>query len=116
MTDKLSPKAKSQGTVYELRYNAPPVIDSAKLGKVLVQKSSGRTAQVQHVNDVYSFVIINAGSSEGLRSGSVINVIRNDQIIAKAVVEKLKPDLSAAVLIPEWSREHVQVGDFITQF
>lgn len=103
-------------SAYELRYDTAPPVNKAKLGKVLVQKSSGRSAQVQHVNEVYRFVILNAGSREGLRNGSVVNIIRGEEIIAKAVVEKLKQDLSAAVLLPEWSREPVQVGDFITQF
>lgn len=114
---KVGPSQKEKpNVVHELRYDAPPVLNVAKTGKILVQKSTGRSAQVQHVNDIYQFVIINAGSRDGLRGGSVINVIREDRIIAKAVVEKLKPDLSAALLLPEWTLEPVQVGDFITQF
>ena len=114
--DRSANKGRS-GVSGELRYEAPtPVIDPAKLGKVLVQKSTGRSAQVQHVNDVYQFVVLNAGSHDGLRKGSVINVIRADRIIAKAIVEKLKPDLSAALLVPESTLEPVQPGDFVTQF
>jgi len=109
-------REKPARAVNELRYEAPPVIDTAKLGKILVQKSTGKSAQVQHVNNVYQFIIINAGSQDGLRSGSVINVIHGDRIIGKASVQKLKPDLSAAVLLPEWSIATVEVGDFVTQF
>lgn len=114
---KAEPEKKEKTkVVHELRYDAPPALNAAKVGKVIVQKSTGRSAQVQHVNDIYQFVVINAGSRDGLRSGSVINVIREDRIIAKAVVEKLKPDLSAALLQPEWTLEPVQAGDFVTQF
>lgn len=114
---KVAPIKKERPDVaHELRYDAPPTLNVGKVGKIIVQKSTGRSAQVQHVNDVYKFFIINAGSRDGLRSGSVINVIRQDRIIAKAVVEKLKPDLSAALLLPEWTFEPVQAGDFVTQF
>ncbi len=109
-------KERPARVVNELRYEAPPVIDAARLGKILVQKSTGKSAQVQHVNKIYQFIIINAGSHDGLRSGSVINVIHGDQIIGKALVQKLKPDLSAAVLLPEWSTATVEVGDFVSQF
>lgn len=114
---KAEPEKKEKTkVVHELRYDAPPALNPAKVGKIIIQKSTGRSAQVQHVNDIYQFVVINAGSRDGLRSGSVINVVREDRIIAKAVVEKLKPDLSAALLLPEWTLESIQAGDFVTQF
>lgn len=113
---KTSAPKVSKSVHQELRYEPPAALNPAKVGKVLVQKSTGRSAQVQHVNEVYNFIVINAGSRDGLKNGSVINVIREDRIIAKAVVEKLKPDLSAALLVPESTLEAVQAGDFVTQF
>ena len=111
-----APPKAAKSVNQELRYEPPAALNPSKVGKILIQKSTGRSAQIQHVNEVYDFIVINAGAKDGLKNGSVINVIREDRIIAKAVVEKLKPDLSAALLVPESKLEAVQVGDFVTQF
>ena len=110
-------KTKSKGVRGEVRYDTlSSKMDPVKLGKIIVQKSSGHSAQVQQVNEIHQFIIINAGSGDGLKNGSVINVVRGDQIIGKAVIEKLKPNLSAATLLSEWTQEPIEVGDFVTQF
>lgn len=90
--------------------------DPVKLGRIVVQKTSGRVAQVQHVNPSYGFVVINAGSNDGLKANSVVNIVRDKRIIGKAVVQKTRHDVSAALLLPEWTKTEVRVGDVISQF
>jgi hypothetical protein len=93
-----------------------PSIDPVKLGKIVVQKSSGYAVRVQHVNPNYGFIVINAGTLDGLKMGAVINIIRDKRLIGRAVIEKPRNKTSVAVIIPEWTAEKVEVGDFISKF
>jgi peptidoglycan hydrolase CwlO-like protein len=90
--------------------------DTVKLGKIVVQKESGKAVRVQMVNPMYGFIIVNAGKRDGLAKNTVINIVRNNKIIGKAVVEKLKDNTAAAVTMPEWNKDDIKVGDMISRF
>lgn len=68
-------------------------------------------AKVVQVNPSMGFIIVNAGLPDGIRENMVLNVYRRGKIIAKAVVRKANEDASAAMLMKEWAREDVAVGD-----
>lgn len=87
---------------------------AVKLGKIIVQKSTGSVARVEEVNSVYGFIVVNAGENEGLKKNSVINIIRGNELIGKAVVQKTKDDLCAAVLVPEFLRAPIEPGDAVS--
>lgn len=93
-----------------------PAIDAVKLGKIIVQKASGYPARVQHVNSIYGFIVVNAGIRDGLKNGTVLNVIRDKRLIGRAVVEKARDKSSAAIILPEWTTERVEAGDFVSKF
>jgi hypothetical protein len=93
-----------------------PQIDPVKLGKIVVQKSSGYAARVERVDVVYGFIVVNAGTRDGLKNGTVLNVIRDKRLIGRAVVEKARDKTSAAILLPEWTTEKVEAGDFVSKF
>lgn len=101
---------------YGMRNMARPAVDAVKLGNIIVQKISGNAAQVEQVNPVQNFIVINVGSRDGVRSGTIINIIRDDRLIAKAVVKETRSNLSAAIVLPEWTRDTIEPGDFITRF
>ena len=44
----------------------------------------------------------------------VLNVLREDRLIAKVVVQKMRNNAAAAVMVPEWTKEDIQVGDTIS--
>lgn len=87
-----------------------------KLGKIVVQKASGSAARVQYVDRVYGFVVIGAGTRDGLASNSIVNILRNDRFVGKAVIRKARPDISAAVLLPEWAQDEIRIGDIVSRF
>jgi len=91
-------------------------IDAVKLGKIVVQKNSGRPTEVKYVDKLYGFIVISAGTRDGLLKDSVVNIIRDNQLIGKAVVQKANDNLSAAVLLPEWTLQEIQTGGLITRF
>lgn len=90
--------------------------DTVKLGKIIVQKNSGQVVRVRDINGVYGFVVIDAGSREGLAKESIINVIRDKRLIARAVIEQVKENSAAAIILPEWTRDEIRVGDVVSRF
>mgnify|MGYP001593397747 FL=1 len=68
------------------------------------------------MHQVYDFVVIDAGERDGIREGSVMNIVRRNALIGKAVVRHARPGVSAAVLLPEWKKALVEKGDLITKF
>lgn len=94
----------------------PEGLGSVKLGKIVVQKTSGRAARVEYIDKLYGFIVINAGSKDGLKPESVINIVRGNKLIGKAVVQKIRPDVAAAVLVSEGTKDDVKLGDLISRF
>ena len=58
--------------------------------------------------------MLSAGSDDGLKKDAIVNITRNNRLVAKAVVKKLRESTASAVTLPEWTREEIQVGDVIT--
>ncbi len=84
------------------------------LGRIIVHPSTHEAARVENVNPLYGFIVLSAGTNDGLRKDSVVNITRNNRLIAKAVVKKAREDVSSAVTLPEWTREEIRVGDLIS--
>lgn len=84
------------------------------LGRILVHPSTQEAARVEHVNPLYGFIVLSAGTNDGLRKDSVVNITRNNRLIAKAVIKKVREDVASAVTLPEWTREEIRVGDLIS--
>ncbi len=93
-----------------LKSNAPTV----SLGQIFVQKSSGTAVKIQQVDKLYGFVIISAGSKDGIRPDMTVDIVRGDKLVGKAVVKKVRPNLSAALVLPEPSYGEIQAGDLVS--
>jgi len=87
--------------------------DLVSLGSIVVKKS-GAGATIQSVNKVYGFIVVDAGYKEGLRKNSVLNILRGEYLIGRAVVQQVRDHLSAAVLMPGSSKKEVRAGDQIS--
>ena len=114
--EKPDEKKKIENTPYGVRPMVSPKMDAVNLGKIIVQKSSGRAAQVSQVNPVYNFIIINVGERDGLEEGTVVNIVRDETLIGKAVIQKTRSNIAAAILLPEWTKDPIEPGDFVTRF
>lgn len=101
---------------------ASPTVSGAKLaneevvdlGRIIVHSATNEAARVEHVNTLYGFIVMSAGTKDGLRKDSVVNITRNNRLIAKAVIKKVRESVSSAVTLPEWTREEIRVGDMIS--
>ncbi|MBI2094585.1 MAG: hypothetical protein HYT89_00245 [Candidatus Omnitrophica bacterium] len=88
--------------------------EPVRLGNIVIQQASGNAASVQNVNKLYGFIVVNAGTRDGLARDSVLNIVRHKKIVGKAVVEKAKSNMSAAVILPEWTRQEIRIGDLVS--
>ncbi|MBI3315516.1 MAG: hypothetical protein HYZ87_00890 [Candidatus Omnitrophica bacterium] len=86
-----------------------------KLGELLIQKPPQAVAEVVQVNKTYGFLVLSAGSKSGLTKDSVLTIFRGKKLIGKAIIEQTKEDVSAALILPEWTREDVQIGDSVAK-
>ena len=84
------------------------------LGRIILRKSTSQPATVEHVNSLYGFIVLSAGTNDGLRKDSVVNITRNNRLIAKAVIKKVREEAASAVTLPEWTREEIRVGDLVS--
>jgi myosin heavy subunit len=91
-----------------------PAIDSINLGKIVVKASTGVPAHVEQVDKVYGFIVVTAGAQEGLSKNSVINIVRKNEFIAKALVQEARKDVSGAIVLPEWTKKEIKVGDLVS--
>ena len=84
------------------------------LGRIIIGQDTNQPAQVEHVNMLYGFIVIGAGTDDGLRKDSIVNITRNNRLIAKAVIKKIRNNAASAATLPEWTREEIKVGDFVS--
>ena len=66
------------------------------------------------VNRKYNFIVINLGSKHGLAMDDILSVQHKGVEIAKARVEKLYDDYSAAYIVEERSNQPIGEGDAVT--
>ena len=99
----LNPSAKQDGGAVELQ-------------RVVVNQDSPSTAaeqgKVVSVHPEWGFVVVNLGW-DAVEIGDVVSIYRNEQLMAKARIERVQEQVSAATLLPEWVRTEVQVDDTV---
>ena len=88
--------------------------ETVDLGRIIIRQSTNQPAQVEHVNVLYGFIVLSAGTEDGLHKDSIINITRNNRLVAKAVVKKVRDNSASAATLPEWTREEIKVGDLIS--
>ena len=93
------------------KVNAPePVVQ-----KEPVQKGAIAAGSVLLVNRKYNFVVINLGSRQSLDLNDIVTIQQGGDEIAKARVEKVYDDYSAAYIIEEQSDHPIAEGDAVAR-
>ena len=85
-----------------------------QLERILVSgdASSGLHGRVLSVYKEWDFVVINLGW-DVVRIGDTVSIVRGDQLLAKARVERVQEDLCAATVLPEWKTAVINVNDAV---
>jgi hypothetical protein len=73
-----------------------------KEGTMFANKQSYfRSASITSIYPGYGFVTLGAGSSSGVVSGSVLDVVRSGQVVAKLLVSTVESNHASASIIPD---------------
>ena len=70
-------------------------------------------ASVLVVNRDFNFIVVNLGSRDGIKQGQSLEVVRGGRTIARAQVERVYDNMSAANLLPEYSKADIREGDSV---
>lgn len=100
------------GGGYQGRGSASTSVPAAEEG--LGGASAGRKTNVLVVNKKFSFIVTNIGTSDGAEAGRELDVFRDGEMIARAKIEKIYDNMSAATLLPEWKDAAVKEGDLVS--
>ena len=86
----------------------------AELERVLVRdaEAAAQAGRVISVHDAWDFIVIDLGW-DAVKIGDTVSIFRDDQLLAKARVERVQEAVSAASLLPEWRSVEVRVDDLV---
>jgi len=78
---------------------------------VAASRGSGLEGTILVINKDYNFAVINLGSSDGVKVGSVFSVYHNGNLVGDIKVEKVHDSMSAAGLVTPDTKEIISEGD-----
>lgn len=87
---------------------------AVQLERVVVSDVSTPALQgrVVSVHRDWNFVVIDLGW-DAVRIGDTVSIFRNDQLLAKARIERVQEGVAAATLLPEWQTTEIHVNDLV---
>jgi len=88
--------------------------DAVRMEPTVVQSRRIRLnndAKILDINKEYDFVVINAGSDNGLIEGDSLNVMRGKKYLGRIVVERVETDVGVARPLYKSLRDIVKRGD-----
>ena len=91
----------------------PAASPEAVSSPVSSSHASPLEGQVIVVNREYDFIVMNLGSNQGLTVGQEFQIVRGEQVLGRAKVEKVYDDLSAAAILPESKKDAIREGDVV---
>lgn len=85
---------------------------AVELERVMVSSDGAPSLQgrVVSVHPEWDFVVIDLGW-DAVKIGDTISILRNEELLAKAKVERVQEGVSAAAIMPEWDAANIQVND-----
>jgi hypothetical protein len=93
---------------------APGATSSAavELERIMVSSdtSPALRGRVISVHPEWDFVVIDLGW-DAVKIGDTVTIMRNEELLAKAKVERVQEGVSAAAIMPEWDAKTVRVND-----
>lgn len=112
-------KAQLETKVLELSNASTPTVELDKVvvsgapGLQQAQPASAVQGQVLVINREYDFVVVNLGKNQGLGVGQELQIIRGQDVLGRAKIEKLYDELSAAAILPGAKKDVIREGDVV---
>ena len=87
---------------------------AVQIERVIVSDAGGTNSagRVISIHRDWDFVVISLGW-DAVRIGDVVSIFRNDQLQAKAKIERVQEGLCAATVLPDWKTEAIQLNDLV---
>ncbi len=80
----------------------------------VTQESKKLSAKVLEVNGEYGFIVVNAGSKDGVKTGDTLFVSKNKDLLGKVVVEKVSDSVCIAKMLYKEVSDNVRKGDQVS--
>ena len=84
-----------------------------QLGKIVVKVAKPSEGSVVEVSGEYNFSVVDLGEANGVKSGDLLEVYRNNKLIAKALIENVYGDMSSVIVFDQWRDVDIFVGDTV---
>lgn len=93
---------------------------TVELPPIIVRKDqAGMTSLVRgriiEVNDAHNFVVIDRGSSDGVRVGMAFDLLRGSTVVGRATVIRVRPTITACDIVRAKTSGPLQAGDVAVQ-
>ena len=75
-------------------------------------ESPGTKGRVLSVHKNWNFIVIDLGW-DAVHIGDTVSIFRDDQLLAKARVDRVQEGASAATLLPEWEQSDIRINDLV---
>ena len=86
---------------------------SSSAAVVPTSATSGSSAEgrVVVINREYDFIVMSLGKNHGVSVGQEFQIVRGNEVLGKAKVEKVYDEISAAALLPGSQKDHIRAGE-----
>lgn len=88
--------------------------EAIRLERVVVSNTSSPalSGRVVSVHEDWRFVIINLGW-KAVRIGDTVSIFRNQDLLAKARIERVQEGMAAASILPAWDVADISINDLV---
>jgi len=87
--------------------------EGVELKKIVVKVNPPIEGKVIEANKEYNFSVIDLGLKDNIKSGDTAAIYRDNQFIARAVVENIYEDMSTIIVLDEWANVPILVSDTV---
>lgn len=101
--------------VVVLEGQSPSRADAAiELERVIISNTASAAFQgrVVSVDPSWDFVIVDLGWDH-VKIGDMVSIFRNEELLARARIERVQERVAAASVLPEWETTQIQVNDTV---
>ena len=90
---------------------------AVQIERVIVSDASGAggtnpAGRVISIHRDWDFVVINLGW-DAVHIGDVVSIFRDDELQAKAKIERVQEGVCAATVLPDWKTDAIQLNDLV---
>ena len=89
----------------------PQAASGAAVMPTSATSGSSAEGRVVVINREYDFIVMSLGKNHGVSVGQEFQIVRGNEVLGKAKVEKVYDEISAAALLPGSQKDHIRAGE-----